>query len=132
MWFDRFIQGAHRRMGGVWIPDVALTITELLACLQIMDKERERATDLKDTEKCFEIASLGFAMCSRYSAGLRGEEIPKTDLGAMLKHWHENVEHPTNPNVMFVSDRTENDYNTNQWRPSPPLEYQTICGQKDC
>jgi hypothetical protein len=70
LWFERFIQGARRLMGDLWIPDRALTIVELLASLQILEEDWAKAQEQNDKDRCFEIASLGYVSCSGFSTGL--------------------------------------------------------------
>jgi hypothetical protein len=37
-----------------------------------------------------------------FSGALRGEELPKIELGAIRKHWDEAINHPTTPHVPLV------------------------------
>lgn len=39
LWFKRFMQGCHRRMGDVWIPDRSVTIREALAIQEDLEKD---------------------------------------------------------------------------------------------
>ncbi|KAL7574352.1 hypothetical protein ACA910_008456 [Epithemia clementina (nom. ined.)] len=38
-WFKRFINGCHRRMGDVWLPDKAVNLEEVLSALAILEDE---------------------------------------------------------------------------------------------
>ena len=90
MWFERFMLGCHKRMGDVTCQDRALTIHEALAIQALLEQ------DWKDVSACapssarsakqFEIALMGMAVTNGFSAALRGEEIPKSDLEGCLKY----------------------------------------------
>jgi hypothetical protein len=47
-------------------------------------------------------ALMAMILTGGFSGALRGEEIPKIELGAIRKHWHEAVHHPTTPHVPLV------------------------------
>ena len=38
-WFRRFMQGVHKRMGDVWIPDRAITIDEVLRMMTLLEED---------------------------------------------------------------------------------------------
>jgi hypothetical protein len=99
-WFGRFMQGCHRRMGDVWIPDRALTISELLHCLIILDEDW--VTFEGDSGGRLQTALAGFSLTAGYSAALRGEELPRIDLGAIRKYWTEATGHQSEPHVPLV------------------------------
>jgi hypothetical protein len=71
-------------MGDVWMPDRAMTIDELLHCLVILDEDWD--TYAKDLEGQLQTALSGFCLTAGFSAALRGEELPRLDLGAMRKN----------------------------------------------
>jgi hypothetical protein len=99
-WFRRFMQGCHRRMGDVWMPDRALTIDELLHCLVLL--EEDWLAFANDPAGRLRTALTGFSLTAGYCAALRGEEITQLDLGAMRKYWEEALSHPTNPHIPYV------------------------------
>jgi hypothetical protein len=99
-WFRRFMQGCHRRMGDVWMPDRSLTIDELLHCLVVLDEDWETFAD--DPAAQLQTALTGLSLTAGYSAALRGEELTRLDLGAMRKNWEEALSHPTAPHVPYV------------------------------
>jgi len=72
-------------MGDVWIPDRALTIDELHACLKILEEKWGRSEI--DFQERMELLSGS-------TGGLRGEELPQIDVGFMRKHWSEGEDHP--------------------------------------
>jgi len=99
-WFKRFIQGVHRRMGDIWIPDRALTIDELLKSLELLEEDWQDFAH--DTQHKLQIALLASALCAGFSGGLRGEEVPRADLGLVREHWKEAVEHERAPHVPWA------------------------------
>jgi hypothetical protein len=99
-WFRRFMQDCHRRMGDVWIPDRSPTIDELLHCLAIL--EEDWASYANDIAGRLKTGLTGFCLTAGFSAALRGEEIPRLDLGAMRKNWIEALSHPSSPHVPYV------------------------------
>ena len=99
-WFRRFLLGCHKRMGDVWIPDRALTIDELHACLQILE-ERWGRSEIVFQER-MEVALTGAMLVSGFAGGLRGEELPQIDIGFMRKHWSEGEDHPRQKHVPLV------------------------------
>jgi hypothetical protein len=44
----------------------------------------------------------GFSLTARYYTALRGEEIPRLDLGGMRKYWEEALSHSSSPHVSYV------------------------------
>jgi len=76
-------------MGDVWLPDQALTLDVLLVSLELLEEDWVKATDAASK---LEISLTGAMMALGYLAGLRGEEIPLTELGGLRKHWSEGVE----------------------------------------
>jgi hypothetical protein len=99
-WFKRFMQGSHRRMGDVWIPDRALTIDELLKCLELLEEDWQDYTH--DAEAHLQIGLLASALCVGFSGGLRGEEIPRADLGLIRDNWIEALDHPRAQHVPWA------------------------------
>ena len=87
-WFKRFLTGCHRRMGDVWIPDKALTLDVLKACLNMLDKEYE---DLTKGQRRLEVVLTGAMLVASYFAALRGDEVPLIDVGMMRKYWDEGT-----------------------------------------
>jgi hypothetical protein len=92
--FKRFLQGAHKRMGDLWIPDRALTIEQLLAAQDILEDEWSNLSP-RDEGKKYRIAATGCLITVGFSAALRGEELPKLDVEDIMRRWHGAVEHPS-------------------------------------
>jgi hypothetical protein len=99
-WFGRWDEGCHTRMGDVWIPDRAITIDELLK-LQELWEEDWSSRFATEREK-LQVALIAMAVTSGFSGGLRGEEIPKANLGKIREHLKESLEHPRKPHVTLV------------------------------
>jgi hypothetical protein len=99
VWFRRFLLGCHKRMGDVCVPDRALTLEELHACLEILEQDWQTTMDISQR---LETAFTGALLVSGFTAGLRGEELPQTDLGAIRKHWEEAESHAPKPHVPLV------------------------------
>jgi hypothetical protein len=86
-------------MGDVRIPDRALVLEELHACLGILEEDWNSEMDIHQR---LQIALTGAMLVSGFTAGLRGEELPMTDLGAIRKHWEESVNYTRKPHVPLV------------------------------
>jgi hypothetical protein len=99
-WFRRFMLGCHRRMGDVWIPDRALLIDELLHCLRLLEEDW-RAFET-DPDGRLQTALTGFSLTAGFSVALRGEELPRMDLGAMRDNWMEAAVNSQQPHVPYV------------------------------
>jgi hypothetical protein len=99
IWFRRFLLGCHKRMGDVRIPDRALVLEERHACLGILEEDWNSEMDIHQR---LQIALTGAMLVSGFTAGLRGEELPMTDLGAIRKHWEESVNYTRKPHVPLV------------------------------
>lgn len=95
--FKRFLQGAHKRMGDLWIPDRALTIEQLLAAQDILEDEWTNLQGSVDQSRRYRVAATGCLITIGFSAALRGEELPKLDLEDIMRRWASATEHPTNP-----------------------------------
>ena len=91
------MEGCHKRMGDVWHPDIALTLQQLMAGLALLEEDWRVWKNVPT--KRLEVALLGCAMVIGFGGALRGEEIPKADLGELRKHWKEALGHPTTPHV---------------------------------
>jgi hypothetical protein len=99
-WFGRWDEGCHTRMGDVLIPDLALTIDVLLKLQEVWEDVWSNPFET-ETGK-LQVALIAMAVTSGYSGGLRGEEIPKANLGKIREHLKESMEHPRKPHVTLV------------------------------
>lgn len=96
-WFRRFMTGCHRRMGDTWIPDRAVTLDEVLHSYILLEEDWEKFNG--DWESKLQCALTAMILICGFSGGLRGEEIPKLELGAIRKYWDEAVHHSSTPHV---------------------------------
>ena len=92
MWFKRFMQGCHRRMGDVWCPDRPLTMREALA-VQV-ELEKDWLLFDRDPEGRLKTAVAVVMITAGFGGGMRGEELNRVDLGVIRKHWDEAINHP--------------------------------------
>jgi hypothetical protein len=98
-WFRRFMTGCHRRMGDTWIPDRAITLEEILLCYILLEEDWSKAVG--DSGMRLQTALTAMILVGGFSGGLRGEELPKLELGAIRKHWEEAIHHSV-PHVPLV------------------------------
>jgi hypothetical protein len=97
LWFKRFMQGCHRRMGDVWIPDRPLTMREALAIQA--DLEKDWIIFERDQPGRLKMAVTGVMIVAGLGGGMRGEELNRLDIGIIRKHWNEAVNHPDEAHV---------------------------------
>jgi hypothetical protein len=90
-WFEKFMNGAHKRMGDHSIPDRAVSIELLLEFHRRLEVELEEAIRRKDHDAIEEVVMIGAFSTMGYCGGLRGEEIVLGDLGGMNDHWEEAI-----------------------------------------
>lgn len=95
--FRRFLQGAHKRMGDLWIPDRALTIEQLLAAQDLLEEEWSGLHQTDPSDKRHKLAATGCLLTIGFSAALRGEELLKLDIGEVLRRWKGATTHPSHP-----------------------------------
>ena len=99
-WFKRFMQGSHRRMGDVWMPDRAITIDSILHAGEVLEEEWQDFSH--DLEEQLRVALSACVICICFSGALRGEELPRADLGLLRQHWMEATNHPRAPHVPWA------------------------------
>ena len=100
LWFDRMMNGCHKRMGDRIKRDHALSIDILLELLKRLERDWNRAQH-GSKEQRYSVAEFGLLLCQGYCVGLRGEEIVKT-MATGLRKWHEAGRLNTNnPHVCF-------------------------------
>ena len=76
-----------------------LTIEEALGCQAILEQDWEQAAHVRQR---ITIALTGCAIVLGFGAGLRGEEIPRIELGPIRKFWKEATRHPGTPHIPLV------------------------------
>jgi hypothetical protein len=94
-WFEKFMNGTHKRMGDHSIPDRAISIDLILEFHRRLKNELEVAIEEKDLKTIEEVVMLGAFSTMGYCGGLRGEEIVLGDLGGMNDHWEEALNDKT-------------------------------------
>jgi len=99
-WFRWFMQGMHRRMGDVWIPDRALTLDEVLHMMLIL--EEDWANMANDDVGRLQCALLACAILGTFGNGLRGEELIRMELGEIWRYWEESLGHPSTPHKSLL------------------------------
>ena len=99
-WFERFVEGLHRRMGDLSLPDRAVSIEVMLELLRKFEERWWRAKD-EGSDAAPVLFPALFAICS-FVGGLRGEEVPLADLGTIREHYDEGISHPRYPHVTLA------------------------------
>jgi hypothetical protein len=92
LWFKRFMQGCHRRMGDVWCPDRPLTMREALTIQEDLEKDWEDFA--RDPEGRLKTAITGVMITAGLGGGMHGEELNRLDVGIIRKHWSDAINHP--------------------------------------
>jgi hypothetical protein len=91
-WYERFMMGVHSRMGDQNEPDTAISIDVLHEMLKRLEVRVILSTDKFERAECID---LGFFLVAGFSGGLRGEEVVKLDLQAMIENAHDAVHNKT-------------------------------------
>lgn len=78
LWYDRFIQGCHKRMGDVIKPNLAVSVEVMQSLMHRWEKDWDSAVTIHDKLK---VALLGSFCQLGFVGALRGEEIPRALLG---------------------------------------------------
>ena len=97
-WFDRFMLGAHKRMGDQSRPQQAVSEDIMYELMNRMETDWKQS-GVNSTESQWKLCRLAAIFLTGYLLGLRGEEIMLIDLTVMLKHIHEGRHHPKHPHV---------------------------------
>lgn len=100
LWFRRFITGAHKRMGDVWKPDRPLTIHELLAIQSLLEQDWNRSS--RGGEAQLTTALTAVVCVIGFGAALRGEELPRIEMGPIRKYWAEAEGHQAAPHIPLI------------------------------
>jgi hypothetical protein len=110
----------------VWIPDRALTIDELQAALGILEEDWKLVSKLPAAQR-LKVALQGVLYSSGFASGLRGEELPRIEIGPILRHWQESVHHPRICHVtLFLQGRFKRQVGEKMF--VQPLAYKTQSG----
>ena len=82
--FERFIRGAHKRMGDIVKPNRALSLPVLHKILEAIEGEWN-AAETDEAKETLAVEASFYLIA--YCGGLRGEEIPLCDLTGIRKWW---------------------------------------------
>ena len=81
-WFDHFVRGCHKRMGGIVKPDRALSLAILHQIMLILEEDWLKSYQSERYKFAREACFYFIAFCG----ALRGEEVPMANLTGTLKH----------------------------------------------
>jgi hypothetical protein len=90
-------------MGDTWMPDRAATLEEVLHAYILLEEDWTNYQG--DPSKLLQIALTAMILIGGFSGALRGEELPKMELGAIRKHWNKAVQHVSAPHIPLVLSR---------------------------
>ncbi len=82
MWFEKFAKGCLKRMGQDVKQDLAVSVRLVLAFVQLLDFEWNRAS----RQVQWTLALLGAYVCIAFGGSFRGHEVFLTDLHGLLKY----------------------------------------------
>ena len=102
LWFRRFMQGMHKRMGDVWIPDRAVTIGEVLAGFKILEEDWKQLVQIGDLKGMESVVLTAVMLIAGFFGGLRGEEVTRMDIGLIRKYWNEATSAEDSPHVPMM------------------------------
>ena len=102
IWFKRFMQGSHERMGDVKLQDAAMSIEVVLALQKSLRKELFLAKETGDKLMRFKYATLGAALVLGFSSALRGEELGHIRLHDTIVLTTQGLRHPTKRHVLLA------------------------------
>jgi len=88
---------------------------EKLLCIQTLLEEDWRFCGLNDNKRRLKIVLTGVSLTSGFAAGLRGEEIPRIELGLVRKHWKEAQECATSHVPLAMAGRFKKHVGENQY-----------------
>jgi len=86
LWFESFMYGCHKRMGEILKQDMGISIDAMHAYCDIGE---EAYNDVASPEDKLREALLTLYGLVSFCGGLRGEEVPLTDLYGLIKHLDE-------------------------------------------
>jgi hypothetical protein len=97
-WFERFMQGVHKRMGEEVRSDYALSVQVLH---QILANLERRWLDATAPARRKEVVKIAFFLVVQFCLGLRGEEVVKLDVAGFLTYFESGRDHAQDPHVMI-------------------------------
>ena len=88
LWFERFVQGMHKRMGDESHQDQAITLEVIHRLIEDLEKDYR---DNAEIDKREHIANLTIFVLAVFMATRRGEELFKLNLGETRKFFLEST-----------------------------------------
>lgn len=82
LWFGRFMEGVHKRVGQIRLPDEPITIDVLHALERELERDWGSAKTRAERKR---VAEIGTWIMAGFCTGLRGEEMPLIDLRGTAK-----------------------------------------------
>lgn len=92
-WFERFMEGLHKRMGDKSEPDLAMSIELVLEILRKCEAQLTEGERRKNAQSILEALRIGTFVSVGFCGGLRGEEIMLMDVCGMMRHRAEGNSH---------------------------------------
>lgn len=96
--FERFIRGVHKRMGDIVKPDRALSLVLMHELMGQLEMEWGEA----GANEKYEVAIEGAFYIISFCGGLRGEEVPLTNITGMRKWWSAGEDEGVTPHVVVA------------------------------
>ncbi|KAL7578480.1 hypothetical protein ACA910_011548 [Epithemia clementina (nom. ined.)] len=104
LWFQRFMEGCHKRMGDVRLPDAALTIDVIKALDKLWEDLWVEASQPHNAKLLHKISSTAFAVTCGFSSGLRGEELGHIRLRKSVILMTQGLRHPRQPHIVLAME----------------------------
>jgi hypothetical protein len=114
--FEKFTKGCHKRMGDVIKPDRALAVEILVEIFNILEVEWGKV--MSDKER-WELALEGCFYVISFACGLRGEEVPLTNLAGIREHLDESGKHPRSHVIVALLGRFKNEHGDSNYHLLP-------------
>jgi hypothetical protein len=116
VFFEKFTYGMHKRMGDIVKPNRALSIEILVEIFNIL--EAEWGLRMPNEERWKLVMEACFYVIA-FVCALRGEEVPKTDLGGIIEHLEESKRHKTPHVVIALLGRFKNEHGDDNYHLLP-------------
>jgi hypothetical protein len=99
-WFSRFMEGVHKRVGEIRMPDKILAIEEVHAIDRMMEVEWKHAKSKTERKR---VSEMGTWIIGGVCTGLRGEEMLLIDLFSTAKSIDQTMtKSASDPHFKFV------------------------------
>ena len=102
LWFKRFMDGCHERMGDVKIQDAAMSIELLLELERMLELQYQQLKENNGDKSLFEVVTLGASLVLGFSSALRGEELAHIRLMETMEYTKRGITHPKYPHVLLA------------------------------